>query len=207
MLLGFYETNYNGHRVIGHGGDTQWFHSDLHLFLDDGVGLFISMNSPGQGRRVAADSRRRCSSSSPIAISRRDSAARRSRRARLPPSTRSMIAGAYDNSRRTETQFPQPPEPRSAQLKVTVNEDGTISVAAADDASRRAAQVARGRAVRVARGGRQAAAGRPGRGRPRRLASASSRSSPFMVFRADARLQVRAPGCCRRSARAWSRCC
>ena len=48
MVLGFYETDINGHRVIAHGGDTQWFHCDLHLFLDDGVGLFISMNSPGK---------------------------------------------------------------------------------------------------------------------------------------------------------------
>ena len=48
MLLGFYETNYNGHRVIGHGGDTQWFHSYLHLFIDDGVGLFMSFNSAGK---------------------------------------------------------------------------------------------------------------------------------------------------------------
>jgi CubicO group peptidase (beta-lactamase class C family) len=48
MELGFYEDNYNGHRVIAHGGDTQWFHSDLHLFIDDGVGLLISMNSVGK---------------------------------------------------------------------------------------------------------------------------------------------------------------
>ena len=48
MLLGFYETNRNGHRAIAHGGDTFWFHSDLHLFIDDGIGIFISMNSPGK---------------------------------------------------------------------------------------------------------------------------------------------------------------
>ena len=48
MLLGFYEDNYNGHRVIAHGGDTQWFHSDLNLFIDNGVGLFISVNSLGK---------------------------------------------------------------------------------------------------------------------------------------------------------------
>ena len=47
MRLGFYETSVNGHRAISHGGDTQWFHSDLSLFLDDGVGLYISMNSAG----------------------------------------------------------------------------------------------------------------------------------------------------------------
>ena len=48
MMLGFYEDNYNGHRVIAHGGDTQWFHSDLHLYLDDGVGLAVSLNSLGK---------------------------------------------------------------------------------------------------------------------------------------------------------------
>jgi CubicO group peptidase (beta-lactamase class C family) len=49
MMLGFYEDNYNGHRVIAHGGDTQWFHSDLHLYLDDGIGLLVSVNSIGKG--------------------------------------------------------------------------------------------------------------------------------------------------------------
>ena len=48
MMLGFYESNYNGHRVIAHGGDTQWFHSDLNLFIDNGVGLFVSVNSVGK---------------------------------------------------------------------------------------------------------------------------------------------------------------
>ncbi len=47
MLLGFYQMNRNGHRIIGHGGDTQWFHSELSLFLDDHVGLFVSLNSVG----------------------------------------------------------------------------------------------------------------------------------------------------------------
>ncbi len=54
MMLGFYEARCNGHRVIAHGGDTQWFHSDLHLFLDDGVGLFVSMNGSGKDGAAAA---------------------------------------------------------------------------------------------------------------------------------------------------------
>lgn len=49
MLLGFYEQNRNGHRIIGHGGDTTLFHSNLHLYMDHGVGLYVSMNSSGQG--------------------------------------------------------------------------------------------------------------------------------------------------------------
>lgn len=48
MVLGFYETNLNGHRAIGHGGDTVGFHSDLHLFVDDNVGIFVSFNAGGR---------------------------------------------------------------------------------------------------------------------------------------------------------------
>lgn len=48
MVLGFYEQNYNGHRVISHGGDTMYMHSYLHLLPDDKVGLFVSVNSAGK---------------------------------------------------------------------------------------------------------------------------------------------------------------
>jgi CubicO group peptidase (beta-lactamase class C family) len=48
MSLGFYQSDINGHRVDSHGGDTVAFHSDLHLFLNDGVGIFVSFNSPGK---------------------------------------------------------------------------------------------------------------------------------------------------------------
>jgi CubicO group peptidase (beta-lactamase class C family) len=47
MALGFYEETRNGQRIIGHGGDTYWFHSDLHLLLDANVGFFVSYNSAG----------------------------------------------------------------------------------------------------------------------------------------------------------------
>jgi len=49
MALGFYHEDRNGLNIVGHGGDTVFFHSDLHLFLDKNVGLFISMNSVGKG--------------------------------------------------------------------------------------------------------------------------------------------------------------
>jgi len=52
MCLGFYEQNMNGHRVIGHGGDTAAFHSNMHLLLAENVGVFVSYNSagaPGKG--------------------------------------------------------------------------------------------------------------------------------------------------------------
>ncbi|HEY2035335.1 MAG TPA: serine hydrolase [Rhizomicrobium sp.] len=46
--LGFYQENRNGHQIIGHGGDTEVFHSDLHLITDANVGFFMSMNSVGK---------------------------------------------------------------------------------------------------------------------------------------------------------------
>jgi CubicO group peptidase (beta-lactamase class C family) len=56
MGLGFYHEDRNGLTIVGHGGDTVFFHSDLHLFLDKNVGLYISMNS--LGKNAAAHSLR-----------------------------------------------------------------------------------------------------------------------------------------------------
>jgi hypothetical protein len=56
MALGFYHEDRNGLNIVGHGGDTVFFHSDLHLILDKNVGLYISMNSIGKD--VAAHSLR-----------------------------------------------------------------------------------------------------------------------------------------------------
>jgi len=50
MAYGFYEESRYGYRIIGHGGDTVYFHSDLHLMPDAGVGFFVSHNSLGQGQ-------------------------------------------------------------------------------------------------------------------------------------------------------------
>ena len=50
MAYGFYEESRNGQRIIGHGGDTVLFHSDLHLLADAGVGFFVSYNSVGRGQ-------------------------------------------------------------------------------------------------------------------------------------------------------------
>ena len=49
MAYGFYEETRNGHRIVGHAGDTIAFHSDLHLIPDAGVGFLVSYNSGGKG--------------------------------------------------------------------------------------------------------------------------------------------------------------
>ena len=42
---GFYEQSSHGLRLIGHGGDTEWFHSDLSLIPSENVGVFMSTNT------------------------------------------------------------------------------------------------------------------------------------------------------------------
>jgi CubicO group peptidase (beta-lactamase class C family) len=52
MALGFYHEDRNGQTIIGHAGDLNFFHTDLHLYLDKGVGLFMSFNSAGKDGAV-----------------------------------------------------------------------------------------------------------------------------------------------------------
>lgn len=125
MLLGFYETNYNGYRVIGHGGDTQWFHSYLHLFIDEGVGLFMSFNSAGRegatnGLRATLFhefTNRYFPGDAPAGMVAEDTATEHA----------SMIAGRYDVSRRIASNFLSALN-LFGQVEVIPNEDGTISV-------------------------------------------------------------------------------
>jgi CubicO group peptidase (beta-lactamase class C family) len=48
MELGYFETNVNGREVIGHLGDTEFFHTSLHLLMKEGVGVYFSFNSGGR---------------------------------------------------------------------------------------------------------------------------------------------------------------
>ena len=47
MGLGFYEDDYNGFRVVGHGGDTQWFHSLLGIDQQNDLTFFVSFGGAG----------------------------------------------------------------------------------------------------------------------------------------------------------------
>ena len=47
MALGFYEEDVNGVRLVGHGGDTRWFHS--YLGIDDAHGLTFFVSFGGSG--------------------------------------------------------------------------------------------------------------------------------------------------------------
>lgn len=54
MALGFLEQGYGGRRIVGHGGDSQYFHSVLGLYPDEGVGVYLVMNSTGRDGAAGA---------------------------------------------------------------------------------------------------------------------------------------------------------
>jgi CubicO group peptidase (beta-lactamase class C family) len=125
MMLGFYEQNYNGHRVISHGGDTEYFHSYLHLFLDDHVGLFVSMNSAG--REGAAHTIREALFEQ--FAQRYFPAAPDARRvdAALAAAHARTLAGYYDDSRRVDTTFLSVLG-LIAPLRAVADKDGTVAI-------------------------------------------------------------------------------
>src|SRR5437588_5028721 len=121
MALGFYEETRNGHRIIGHAGDTEYFHSDLHLIPDAGVGFFVSYNSAGNGEdndRTALWQKflDRYFPYAPPAASSVASAAQDAR----------AVSGLYVVSRRSEGNILEATS-MLGEVKVSSNADGTIS--------------------------------------------------------------------------------
>jgi CubicO group peptidase (beta-lactamase class C family) len=52
MAHGFFYDIKNGRRVIGHGGDTVFFHTEFDLLPEEGVGIFYNFNSRGSENAV-----------------------------------------------------------------------------------------------------------------------------------------------------------
>jgi CubicO group peptidase (beta-lactamase class C family) len=126
--LGFYQQNINGHRVVAHGGDTNFFHSDLDLFIDDNVGLFISVNARGKegmgeflrDSLFNAFADRYFPAAAPPPASTVDAATAKAHAA--------MIAGRYITTRRSDSTFLALVQLISSNVVVD-NKDGTITAA------------------------------------------------------------------------------
>lgn len=52
MAHGFFRDVHNGRLVIGHGGDTVLFHTELNLLSSEGVGILYTFNSRGRDDAV-----------------------------------------------------------------------------------------------------------------------------------------------------------
>jgi CubicO group peptidase (beta-lactamase class C family) len=137
MALGFYEKSINGHRVIGHDGDTVLFHTVLELFPDDHVGIFVALNAAGRDnasftiRKAVLETftdryfpRKAMAATIPIAVARAHA---------------SEFVGEYEPTRRSASSFLAGAF-ILGQVSVVTNDDGSISVSglnALDGAPRR----------------------------------------------------------------------
>jgi len=119
MALGFYEETRNEHRIIGHGGDTIYFHSDLHLMPDRGLGFFYSQNSAGKGAIRSAVWEAFLDRYFPYREPEANAVATAKEDARL-------VSGHYITSRRSETNL-LTAGTLAGELTVYPNRDGTIS--------------------------------------------------------------------------------
>ncbi len=127
MALGFYEETRNGHRIIGHGGDTEYFHSDLHLIPDAGVGFFVSYNSAGKGETRPREGLWRAFLDRYFPYEPPSAAVQSS-----APADAQMVAGRYMSSRRSQTTILKVLNVLD-EPKVSANSDGTIEVDALKD--------------------------------------------------------------------------
>ena len=123
---GFYEMSRNGQRIIGHAGDTQWFHSVMALMLDANVGFFVSYNSAGRGEDAPAalwdhfvDRYFPYTSPAPQPVANSYSDILK-------------VLGTYWSSRRSQTDITAITTALD-QRSVTRNRDGTISVSGMTD--------------------------------------------------------------------------
>ncbi|WP_037489364.1 serine hydrolase domain-containing protein [Sphingomonas phyllosphaerae] len=125
MAHGFFWMRRNGTTVIGHGGDTIVFHTDLALLPEKNVGLFMSFSSRGERDAVYGVRERlfdlfmdRYFPAQPAPLPAAIANAAADARA---------LAGHYESSRRVETGFISLFYLLQQDV-VSANDDGTISV-------------------------------------------------------------------------------
>jgi CubicO group peptidase (beta-lactamase class C family) len=133
MELGFFETNINGRQVIAHLGDTQLFHTALHLFMDENIGIYMSFNATGEQASVG-----------PVRRALFEKFADRYLPGNEMPATRvdaktsaehaRMLTGNWLNSRRAESNFYSLAS-FLAQVTISVDAKGKLIVPAARDLS------------------------------------------------------------------------
>ena len=123
MALGFYEQNINGRKALSHAGDSLNFHSQLWIFPEENVGIYMSMNAAGT-QNVSGPIRSylfEAFADRYFPFEQRDGrvdAATAREHAR-------MMVGTYNKTRRLESSFLKAME-LAGQTKVSLDGDGGI---------------------------------------------------------------------------------
>jgi CubicO group peptidase (beta-lactamase class C family) len=121
MCYGFWEEQRQGLRVLGHGGDTIWFHSLMQLIPDHRVGVFVSYNTDTsateRGPLFDAFLRRYFPEADPPRVTAPSDFAQRAQR----------IAGEYGVTRYSHSTFTKV-SALMGVFKVSVNKDDTITI-------------------------------------------------------------------------------
>ncbi|MEG3086968.1 serine hydrolase domain-containing protein [Sphingomonas sp. PB4P5] len=130
LAHGFFYGNRNGRLVLGHGGDTIVFHTDLNMLPAEKVGIFVSFNSRGANDAVYGARSRLFD----LFMDRYFPAPQRPDQPAIAGATQhaAALAGHYESSRRVESGFISLFY-LLQQDKVTANPDGTISLASIED--------------------------------------------------------------------------
>jgi len=129
MCYGFMEQERNGVRMVGHGGDTLWFHSLMELFPEKHVGLFVSYNTDTSAgmREVLLD-----------AFMKRYFPAASPPRVQATPDSHERVqsvAGEYGSTRYSHSTVTKVASLLSV-IKVRANKDDTLTVSSGDSARR-----------------------------------------------------------------------
>lgn len=132
MALGFYEIDVNGERVLGHAGDTVTFHSQLFLFRDQGVGVFVSLNSAGANGATGPIRSQLIERFADRYFPRPEVAANVDLDT-AKTQAKALAAGSFMSSRRSETGVGRLGV--LSQVRLTDNRDGTITFAKFKDVS------------------------------------------------------------------------
>lgn len=124
MTLGFMERSVDGNRLLGHGGETTLFRSDLLLLPRENFGVFVAYNSPGTDmENELGEALVQRYFARPIA--------------RPPTLTNAVndalkVAGTYRFSRRSESSFLKLPG-LFEQHQISAFPDGTIALEGSTD--------------------------------------------------------------------------
>jgi hypothetical protein len=112
----------SGPRIIGHGGDTVYFHSDLILIPEQRVGFFVSLNSTGTNGHLTPEQIVQAfldryfpaptAENAPISSQSKDA---------------DLVKGSYQASTRSDSTFLRV-EALTQQLNVTADANGVLNI-------------------------------------------------------------------------------